>query len=949
MPQIPIPPNQTRGTFTRTFSSIPTQSALANPNAFGYQAAKIAEDEARRQSAIAQSDLASAGSIARQNAARARAIAVSDAERRGAIAQDTIRDVGNIEFRTAVSEIDQSAEIAASNADAQRSQALLRGVVGAATTIGSAVIQSFKADARLEADKKLSDLEIGLTQQFADSSPTGDGSYRQSYLDAFDEAAKKLQSEAGAFQGDYLEAKLSRMRVAINEGATNSEISAKQQSRIDTVNQLADVADAKVYRNPGTVDNVLAEVRDTIENSALTPSQKTKAVDNLYKRLITTAVEKHLQNGQVRYAAEVLNKPGVVDAIGGTATLRLQDKIQKASADLIDQVGAMRVAGGMSNGTYVIDPEDPKTRKLVDKAWLVTGGNQQIFNQSEDAAKILTSWVGRYGVVPPSALSTLNAMVKNGSPEQQAYAFQLINQLEAARPGVIDNSGNKSDMQKEAAQFRFYTENLGLSQEDAIVRIEERRTPEFKDRADARQTEAKRLTKDLTASDIASAYDSSIWSTPELGGDPRNADVLMNTYQRAFVEHYIDTGDVEMAKSMAIKDLKRTYNQTQVSGSPRSGGNGRIMKYPPEQYYSPINGSHGWIKKQLVSDVRAAVGKDIAAEDIYIEASRATSEAIFAAPPGQVPQPAYSVVYKDENGVFQTIPGKLFKPDENAARATAVDDARAERTQLIERYEDQKSAEEELRRLNQIETQEGAEAALNSMQPKEGVVGDPSYVTGRLETGTTDWTEGIKQIAKDAGGTKSYGNFGLNSGGSLQAFMKEYGQDLGIEGRPGSKEFDKNWKALAESDPAKLHLAEKKWYQDKILGPISNRLERVGVPNNVATDPRVQAYFADRSVQLGTGSIDRSRKHRARIQEAAVEAGADPVKFLELMTEADREALQDDFPTAIKSGVYGPKGHNTRVDRRLSLSLGAGGSPEEEKKQQSLIDLFGFNAATTFN
>jgi hypothetical protein len=198
-------------------------------------------------------------------------------------------------------------------------------------------------------------------------------------------------------------------------------------------------------------------------------------------------------------------------------------------------------------------------------------------------------------------------------------------------------------------------------------------------------------------------------------------------------------------------------------------------------------------------------------------------------------------------------------------------------------------------------------------------------ISTKLETGKVDPLKGLANISKDSNGSKSYGNFGLNSQGSMQQFLDEYGDTLGaLSGTPGTKEFDRSWKAMATGDPETLHAAEMQWYSDHVGNQVGDRLKGIGLPDNLADDPRVQAYFADRSIQQGEGSIG-GRKHADRINEAAAKANGDPVRFLRSMTELDREALYEDFPSALKTGIYSPRGHDNRLDQRLNMSLNLGG------------------------
>ena len=196
-------------------------------------------------------------------------------------------------------------------------------------------------------------------------------------------------------------------------------------------------------------------------------------------------------------------------------------------------------------------------------------------------------------------------------------------------------------------------------------------------------------------------------------------------------------------------------------------------------------------------------------------------------------------------------------------------------------------------------------------------------ISVQLETGKTDPLSGISNISRDAGNTKSYGNFGLNSqaGGPIFKFAKEYGKDFGLTAKPGTAAFDEQWQAAAQAQPQELHQAEMAWYAENVSGGLAGKLTKAGISKEIANDARVQAYFADRTIQLGPGSIDASAKHKRRIKSAFEEADGDPVAFLQALTELDREALEQDFPTALKTKRYSAEGHDTRVDGRLQLAL----------------------------
>jgi hypothetical protein len=205
----------------------------------------------------------------------------------------------------------------------------------------------------------------------------------------------------------------------------------------------------------------------------------------------------------------------------------------------------------------------------------------------------------------------------------------------------------------------------------------------------------------------------------------------------------------------------------------------------------------------------------------------------------------------------------------------------------------------------------------------------PTYFTsisGPMETGQVDPLKGVGNISSDTNKSRSYGNYGLNSqrGASAWQFRNQYGAEIGLTANPGTPEFDRQWKAAAANDPEKLQALENDWWQNNIAKGVRSHMEQAGVPEEMAADPRVQAYMADREVQQGTGS---TINHAARVQQAAEAANGDPETFMRVMSEGDKAHLGSDFRTYLSQHPDAKKGLTNRVDRRLAASMGVDSTP----------------------
>lgn len=204
------------------------------------------------------------------------------------------------------------------------------------------------------------------------------------------------------------------------------------------------------------------------------------------------------------------------------------------------------------------------------------------------------------------------------------------------------------------------------------------------------------------------------------------------------------------------------------------------------------------------------------------------------------------------------------------------------------------------------------ETASQPSQPNGGA----ARLVSQAETGDpTLGPKALGNISRDSKGTKSYGFTGLNSGsGSAAEFTRQYGAQFGLRGQPGTPGFDAQWKAAAQDQTEAFRDAQLKFFNEKNIAPVVGDLTKIGIPENIASDPRVVTYFADRHVQMGTLGLQNAAG-------AWTAANGNVETFLRNMTQGDAANLNQYFPSAIASGVYGPEGHATRLRTRLSGAL----------------------------
>jgi len=138
----------------------------------------------------------------------------------------------------------------------------------------------------------------------------------------------------------------------------------------------------------------------------------------------------------------------------------------------------------------------------------------------------------------------------------------------------------------------------------------------------------------------------------------------------------------------------------------------------------------------------------------------------------------------------------------------------------------------------------------------DNIYGTPYWVTLIGETGKNNFNDRLSQVVTDTKGTKSYGNFGLNSKGEAVTFWNTYASNLGLKGIPGTIEADDSWKEVSESKPTELILAQIDWYNKNIIMVVRNSMKSKNFPEEIQNNPKIIAYLSDVTIQIGTSLMD---------------------------------------------------------------------------------------------
>lgn len=390
-------------------------------------------------------------------------------------------------------------------------------------------------------------------------------------------------------------------------------------------------------------EKVVAGAASEMRNEAVAAAAQEKAA------LIATkdALDLGIVNGSVVSELEIMEAP-IDDGDKATLirSLRTRDKaVMQLHKDLLD----------LQNGALRLDPYASDDKNRADNLYNETLKQAGV----ENAVAVAGAVLEQTGVVPQPVINTMRRGLAGTNVEEFVSAAQTAQRVSALNPAALGRRDGGGEVQKAADDFSFYVNTLNLSPEEAARRMIERNKPEKQFERKALEPAAKEFMKTLQGEDLASQFDESWFgwrSNAEIGFSPAQELGIKAEYLAiAEDQFYAVNGDPELAKNRATEEMKRLYGVTELTGKKV------LMKHPPERYWPQFKIAEAAqslsYPVQLQDDIRAL---DATADMDSVQLVT-TPETDHMVKRGEAP--GYAVLYKDANGVLQTIPGKLWLPD----------------------------------------------------------------------------------------------------------------------------------------------------------------------------------------------------------------------------------------------------------------------------------------------
>ena len=368
--------------------------------------------------------------------------------------------------------------------------------------------------------------------------------------------------------------------------------------------------------------------------------------------------------GNVTSEQEILQHPDLDDGDKVTLINSLRSE-QGATAEARAYVSA-RAAGE----NRALNPYSSDDRALADKAYEL----EMSTVPPEQRDTVSMEWVRDTGMIPSPMIAAVRQGLNSNDLGAVAAALEMSAKLSADAPMAVGHLENAKEIEEAAAQYAAMVDGKGWSAEEAARFVIDQRDPKNRANADLLKSAWTEAAKGLGIGDVLGAFgDNILPGGPVAGLTPLQQEAVLADYLSAAEAAFKGPaqGDVGIARSMALAEIKRTYGVSTVSGQEV------IMPFPPEMLYPPVGGSHDYIRDMAMADVRQ-VAPDV--QNVMLTAVPETAQDVRSGKP-----PRYALTFVRPDGVIDQVPG-LFVVDQDQLQQLATLDTEERRLRFeIER------------------------------------------------------------------------------------------------------------------------------------------------------------------------------------------------------------------------------------------------------------------------
>lgn len=244
-----------------------------------------------------------------------------------------------------------------------------------------------------------------------------------------------------------------------------------------------------------------------------------------------------------------------------------------------------------ARGGLQLNPFDESDRGRANKVF------EQLTKGATDPNELKATtadFIRKTGIVPTKVAADLRLGLASTNPQNLATSLVDATNLYDRSKTAIDAMDGGSSIRDQVAEFKTLINGRGMSPAEAAQNILMRRGSEWKVTAEALKAAGDTFVKTLTVADITAQLDPGIMTAEPGAVTPAVAAEMLVDYQAIAREKLVlSRGDADIAKAQAQAEVLTLYNVSNAGGRPV------VMKYPPEKYYPPVEGSYDYLQKSV--------------------------------------------------------------------------------------------------------------------------------------------------------------------------------------------------------------------------------------------------------------------------------------------------------------------------------------------------------------
>jgi hypothetical protein len=575
------------------------------------------------------------------------------------------------------------------------------------------------------------DNKQSLRQNEYDAGITGDGSAhmatRAAELDASiaeleaqlpndDRVREKVKLYTLKRRGDFLQASQQKQIGHIDEYKSERMQSLVLGSELP-----------KITADPLSTAEVTARTEAMIAGSGMSDAKQDAARSFTGAAAAQRWIEQSGPNAKAEAEALIANygaKGAQGNSVEGAFVRTLTDnlgKIEERAKKLQEDGANMALAHAQIAGDVPYNPHDDAQKKSINKAITDAGTPQLLIAGDEKAMQRAVEISQALNAVPPSIAEPLLVLTASREPAKRIQGLRATASILARAPNALDATPHGETLKREATDYAALT-STGLAPDQALARIDETRSPDWKKAEAERKKDVegqKGIIAKIKPSELTGVFDAGwLSSEPELPALGPLGPAAMSDYKALVQENYIRWGDEATAKTIAAKRMQDTWGVSTVTGRKT------LTRFPIERQYKSITPEE--IGGELREHIATSLGMkpddvDLSAAILQPTADGRTERAVRN---GKEPPP-YTVLYV-KDGMPLYLP-KMFGPDVTAVHAKRGEEFHAKRDKALaprptsEGYltDDEKASREATRRAV-VEWFKGAVSSIGSAPPKRG-------------------------------------------------------------------------------------------------------------------------------------------------------------------------------------------------------------------------------------